>query len=61
MEILMIINLLAMLAAMIFIAIEVRKVSEQVGKVSEQVSKVAQMVEQTQKLMPQMLPGAPRA
>jgi hypothetical protein len=53
MELLIIVNLLAMLAALIFIAVEVRKVSEQV-------SKVAQMEEQAQKLILQTLSGTPR-
>ncbi len=54
MEILIVVNLTAMLLALIFIALEVRKVSEQV-------SKVAQMEEQTQKLILQTLSGTYRA
>ncbi len=54
MEILIIVNLTAMLVALIFIALEVRKVSEEVRK-------VAQMEEQTQRLILQTLTGAPRA
>jgi len=75
MEVLIIVNLTAMLVALIFIALEVRKVSEhvqqgnellskvseQVQKTSEQVSGVARMVEQTQRLILQALPGMPRA
>ena len=53
-EILIVVNLTAMLFALIFIALEVRKVSEQV-------SKVAQMEEQTQKLIVQTLSGTHQA
>jgi len=54
MEVLIVVNLTAMLFALIFIALEVRKVSEQV-------SKVAQMEEQTQKLILQTLSGTHQA
>lgn len=61
MEILIVVNLTAMLFALIFIALEVRKVSEQVSKVNEQVSKVAEMTDQTQRLVLQTLAGTQRA
>ena len=54
MEILIVVNLTTMLLALILIALEVRKVSEQV-------SKVAEMTDQTQKLILQTLSGTPRA
>jgi hypothetical protein len=54
MEIVIVVNLTAMRFALIFIALEVRKVSEQV-------SKVAQMEEQTQKLIVQTLSGTHQA
>jgi hypothetical protein len=60
MEPLTIVNLTAMLTALIFIAVEVRKVSEQVSRVNEQVSKVTEMIDQTQQLVLRYL-SAPRA
>ncbi len=65
MEILIIVNLTAMLVALIFIAVEVRRVGDQVQQgtalLAEEVRRVAAMEEQTQKLILQTLSGMPRA